>query len=485
MRKRGDCSNRDATTISAGPLSCLVRDVGGGEYHTGPLDFEVGNFKALRSGRLEDRRTTLLAGANSSGKTSFIQAILLCVQSLGAGSLVLNGPLVTLGTPTDVLRSDAAEMSFSFSWSERGVSEPSTLRYVFVPSERELSLIEVALFRGDDLQARMTRWRPPPTLTERKGQWLADALAMRDTGSGQLSVALNFMALRPARLATQTETSEWSSHPMRALIEDRTDEQFAGAAAVEGAYRRVEAFLRSFVYLGPLRESPRVAYSLGYAVDSAPTGLRGELAAGLYERERNTLVPFRDESRRLRRQSVGEAVDRWCRYLEIGEGVHVSGEAKLGHRVALITDGVPRDLTSVGVGASQLLPVLILLFAAPGGSRILLEQPELHLHPGVQSRLADLFLDGRADTRLIVETHSEYLVTRLRRRVAEGLAKPGEIGLLFAERRTGVTTLRKLDMNEVGDFSVWPAGFFDELDEDGARLANAVRDRMRAMRRNQ
>lgn len=133
--------------------------------------------------------------------------------------------------------------------------------------------------------------------------------------------------------------------------------------------------------------------------------------------------------------------------------------------------------------------MIVLVLGAPQGSIVLLEQPELHLHPKVQSRLADFFATARPDVRLIVETHSEYLVTRLRLRVAEGRLPPDDVTFLFASLRRqdqaeepalpAYTEFRRLLLTDLGDFSTWPDDFFDTLGNDAVSLAQAVQERLR------
>lgn len=128
----------------------------------------------------------------------------------------------------------------------------------------------------------------------------------------------------------------------------------------------------------------------------------------------------------------------------------------------------------MGVGASQLLPVITVVLAAEKGSVVCIEQPELHLHPAVQSRLADFFLWARPDISLIIETHSEYMITRIRRRSAEDTIDGDQISLLFAEQAIGVTTLRSLKLTSLGDLSDWPMGFFDTQDEETRAIVAAI-----------
>jgi predicted ATPase len=131
---------------------------------------------------------------------------------------------------------------------------------------------------------------------------------------------------------------------------------------------------------------------------------------------------------------------------------------------------------------------------AERGRLVLLEQPELHLHPKVQARLGDFLASARPDIRLLVETHSEYLITRLRRRVAEGVVSGEELAVLFVKQRVVehvieedgeeatekeiFSEFRRLSLDEHGDFNAWPEDFFDALEGDTVHLAEAVMRRL-------
>ena len=178
-----------------------------------------------------------------------------------------------------------------------------------------------------------------------------------------------------------------------------------------------------------------------------------------------------------------EAVDSWAKHLGLVEGVLIEDRAAEGIRIKVKPHGMDSSvpLTSVGVGVSQLLPVLVLCLLAEPGSVILLEQPELHLHPALQQRLADFFIAMvRSGRQLIVETHSEYMVSRLRRRIVEdpddellGMAK-----VIFAERdwETGLSSYREVELSPLGAIEEWPAGFFDQAaEEERAIIMGGVR----------
>ena len=144
-------------------------------------------------------------------------------------------------------------------------------------------------------------------------------------------------------------------------------------------------------------------------------------------------------------------------------------------------------LTDVGFGISQVLPVVVQSFYAPVGSTVLLEQPELHLHPAVQKGLADFFIsaahareDGQErQTQFIIESHSEHLLRRFQRRVAEGALRPEEIALYFCEVVDGAARIRELDLDLFGSIHNWPRDFFGDPMEDIAAQTEARLERER------
>ena len=98
----------------------------------------------------------------------------------------------------------------------------------------------------------------------------------------------------------------------------------------------------------------------------------------------------------------------------------------------------------------------------------MLEEPESHLNPGLQQKLADFLLHMVTTGRqIIVETHSEYLITRLRRNAASEPDSHRYFGIIFAERdaKEG-TSYRPVRVDNQGDLSEWPRGFFDHVADD-------------------
>ncbi|KRA24067.1 hypothetical protein ASD65_06235 [Microbacterium sp. Root61] len=166
-------------------------------------------------------------------------------------------------------------------------------------------------------------------------------------------------------------------------------------------------------------------------------------------------------------------MDDWLRFLDIGESITTSNHGKLGVGLEVTLSGQKRDLTAVGVGVSQALPLVVGMLSAPHSSLFIVEQPELHLHPAVQARLADFLANARRDITVVVETHSEALITRVRRRVAEGAIDKGQVQVVFVEPSEGGTETRELSFNEFGDLSEWPTGFLASPDDDTSAILEA------------
>jgi predicted ATPase len=148
------------------------------------------------------------------------------------------------------------------------------------------------------------------------------------------------------------------------------------------------------------------------------------------------------------------------------------------------------DLTDVGFGISQVLPVVVESFYVRPNSTVIIEQPELHLHPRVQSELADLFIaaiqarEGGNDRRIqfIIESHSEHFLQRLQRRIAEKALVPNDVALYFCEPSQHGSILRELKVNSFGDIEDWPDDFFgDPMSDISARMNAAASQEAEAL----
>jgi predicted ATPase len=147
-------------------------------------------------------------------------------------------------------------------------------------------------------------------------------------------------------------------------------------------------------------------------------------------------------------------------------------------RVKVGSEQTDNSLIDVGFGISQVLPVITQLFAVPEHSIVLLEQPELHLHPSAQAGLADLFLEvaEKRHLQLIIESHSEHLLARLQRRIAESenaFASPEHIKMYFCEPGQDGATIQPVEVDRFGQIANWPQNFFGDISGDLEAMSRA------------
>ncbi|MFA7341149.1 MAG: DUF3696 domain-containing protein [Candidatus Obscuribacterales bacterium] len=262
--------------------------------------------------------------------------------------------------------------------------------------------------------------------------------------------------------------------------------------ACAAAMQTLQQFFSQRVkYLGPLRDEPKPIYPLSGTSDPMDVGFKGEHTAAVLDLNLKKLVTYISSddinSTQKPNQSKGtllEAVLDWLKYMGVACDVKTHDRDKLGHEllISVSESDTFHDLTHVGVGVSQVLPILVLSLLADQGSVLIFEQPELHLHPRIQSRLADFFVSMMLlGKQCIIETHSEYLLTRLRLRAAKQrhYNLPDKTAIYFVEKISGKSFYRPISMNEFGTLSHWPKGFFDEIEENSAAIMQANMERRR------
>lgn len=247
-----------------------------------------------------------------------------------------------------------------------------------------------------------------------------------------------------------------------------------------------EFFCSHIWYLGPLREEPKAIYPLESDGSAKDVGYRGENTAAVYDNNRNEKISYiapssfeniDDVKLRSKRTTLEKAVKEWLVYLNVASEITTDDQGKIGHTMQINNDlGMNQDLTHVGVGVSQVLPILIMSLLAEKGDVIILEQPELHLHPKVQTRLADFFVAMNAlGKQCLIETHSEYLINRLRYLVAksESTKITDDTMIYFVTKKGMHSVYQPVTINKYGVIAEWPEGFFDESEKIAADVLKA------------
>ncbi len=232
-------------------------------------------------------------------------------------------------------------------------------------------------------------------------------------------------------------------------------------------------------YLGPLRMLENDESKVTFFENHIPIGLNGEHFFNYHFEQKTIKLNVNDKP-------TAEKFNDALKYFELAESFDTEYVPQSDTIVGYIKPlGIDKNIkmTELGVGFSQLAPIILLCLTSAPGTTILLEQPELHLHPKVQQKFADFIVEmiEKNDLQIILETHSDHILNRIRRRVAQAKIEENDSSLfqkcaiLFAERENGVTSFRKAKLTDSGMFDLtdYPDGFFDQGAEDAFYILKA------------
>ncbi|MDX1995393.1 MAG: AAA family ATPase [bacterium] len=534
------------------------------------------NFKSIRDETTFNLSPlTVIAGTNSSGKSTVLQSILLISQTLQSRfkkqQLILNGELTKLGTPENLLHFETPnnsliikggldaeqnskrlkQIEFNLEFDLKSSRHVSLLTLnnfffgngtYFIRTIRmdssisdEQKIVDVRLKTQPHLDATFIfsqflpdRFRYPKPVAEvfkdelnelddlmTTAEFREDALegdfnlplgreiaALLNLVANRLSnvenlpsaiigcttrndlLALCIELMHYDKLVFQDFKSNFQSIPLRKQIEASAEDDniLVNAALPKELKEGIDVFKVYFQdnihYLGPLRDDPRVIYAIPNNIDFRHVGLKGEFTAAmltLYGMETVTYpVTASTAKPEMREGTLIEAISFWLSHMGLADSLNVKELTNIGYQLNIQQSKLPNDLslTNIGVGVSQVLPTLVMCLLVPSPCTLLIEQPELHLHPRVQSILGDFFLGlTYMGKQVIVETHSEHIINRLFLRIAQdGVEQKEEtellerIGILFVEKEGTVSRFREVKPNEFGVISEddWPKGFLDQ-----------------------
>ena len=460
---------------------------------------QIKNFKGWKdTGPIRLAPITLFFGANSSGKSSIGQFLMMLKQTVeypdrkavfypgGRNSAVQLGSYLEMV----FLRDRKNRIAFDYKWSlpeTMKVKDPLSGQ-VFSGDELDFSAeVELSNATHHLLQVSKFKYR----------------LLDEDELSFSIELGRNPDKVDKFEYTTSAESYTLVRKQMRAWAIKNVvrfygfpDEVVAchqNADFVQDLNLAQEKLFNSISYLGPLRTKAERLYTWG-GVTPESVGAAGEntVAAILAARDRKISLGYKRPAKPLE-----EIIALKLKEMGLIEKFKVNqiSEQRQEYEVRVCInkgskDGV--DLPDVGFGISQVLPVLVQCFYAPAGSVIIMEQPEIHLHPSAQAALADVMIDvinSREDGKdrgiqLIIETHSEYFLRRLQRRIAEDAIPQEKVSAYFANINKTPATLESLQIDIFGNIKNWPENFFgDEMGDITKHASAALQKRMMNARR--
>jgi len=436
---------------------------------------EIENFKSWKLLGIDLNSITGLFGTNSSGKSSLLQFLLMLKQTKDSNdrSLVLDfGSAKTstqLGNFHDVIfkHKEELRLNWSLNWTLSKTFEivdPLESRKTILFSGNEMALNSAAGLRNKLLSTdHITYTFGNQEFSLRRKETRSSSFSLSTAGENT-----DFHFIRK-------QGRVWDiPGPVKSYaFPDQAKTYHQNADLLGDLEYSYEGLMDSIYYLGPLREYPKREYvwSGSSPIDVGPRGER-VVDALLSAKSKNE---ERSLGYRKKKKSFEEIIAHWLKELKLIHDFEVTEIAPHSNlykiNVRKEPGSAPVMITDVGFGVSQILPVLALLYYVPEGSIVLLEQPEIHLHPAVQSGLADVIINA-TETRgiqVVVESHSEHLLRRLQLRVADQTISSDKVSLYFCQTKEGTSQSTPLDIDLFGTIENWPPNFFgDEFGEIAA-----------------
>lgn len=405
---------------------------------------------------------TILAGANSSGKSSFFQLLLLVKQTLEAstdpGPLLLNGPNVSFSSADEMFALRPGGMGPTRSLGVRfDLSDERTLELKFARPTKTFGTVV------------------PRTNVTDPGLRIEN-LVISEKLSDKARTVLETL---PQPFGTRMG-SNWDVTRRRCFLEvtavfDEDDFHYEVHTPLDDLVRVVEHRIGGVIHLPGLRGNPARVYPRTPVGSTYPGQFQDYVASIVHFWQTEDLPELQDvvnDLIRLRLTSNIKAVE--------------VGDTSVGLQVGRLLNparGDVEDLVSiadVGLGMSQVLPVLVALRVAAPGQVVILEQPELHLHPAAQRELADVLVrTAKRGVYVIVETHSSLLLRGMQTLVARDEISPDLVSLNWFTRdpSTGVSKITSGSVDGSGRFGLWPEDFDDVALQAEGDYLNAVQSK--------
>lgn len=408
---------------------------------------------------------TMLLGTNSSGKSSLLQALLLLKQTVASPdrSVHLNlggneaNDYFNFGHFDDVLTHNASPRQFELGFKFRHPDSNSASAKQRLPSG-EFSATYGRTSAGSAVVQALA-------LSSDTAVYRA---LRRDKGA--YSIMVGDQARGKSRMYAPERSIALPAEAIQLLAAD--------GPMVEDISLALRRELEAIAYLGPLRRKPERDYTWN---KSRPGELGIDGAEVINALLASALSRSKDKDDDT--AQIIQKVSAWLARMGVAEKIEVK---QLGHstryEVVVYKDGIAANLRDVGIGVSQVLPVITLAFFAPIGSTIILEEPEIHLHPLAQAVLAELFVEVSRERKIqfVVETHSEHLFRRLQTLVARDSSTRDECLLYFVERAGADAKLKPLELDPYGRLTEWPPMFFGDALGETREQARLMFERQRA-----
>lgn len=423
------------------------------------------NFKSFQKlDNLEIKPLTILLGRNSCGKSSIIQSLLLLKQTIGEeneSDLNVEGKYLKFNSLKDISygvpKNNLATIAYKIGFENN--TEKANITLEFKNKKNEDSYIPklTKFIYSDD-----------KILIDFKN---ISNKALSRNMKGILSDIKNNKKFKDIKTNMKFEAIFKNFIPVNVRLKDNQSFVFPINFAFNGVkLNTIYDDIKKIKYLSPIRANPERIY-IHYSNNATDISENGANSAHILWSKKNKIVNFNNESYKLL-----EALHKSIEILGLGQEITSEKISEMVYQIGLKikNSNSAVSLADVGFGYSQVLPVILLGLLNNNDNLLLIEQPEIHLHPSSASKLADLFLAFIKDKKkFIIETHSQELINKLRLRVIQDPSLKELINIVFIDQDENGTQIKQFEIDETGMFPEWPKGFLDESENIAREILKA------------
>lgn len=400
---------------------------------------------------------TVLAGQNSSGKSSFMQPLLLIKQTLEsdyeASVFVLNGPNVNITDKEQIIpkiqmytvkkleitvSNDNQSVSMCYKYNKNGIN----FEHVMVKND---------LFRRG-LKINIPRDQNSPLrITNKKLLHIATQIVASIDKQETISVD----KIEPIKLIKERCLYRIT---LNAKAKVGTDSYIDIPMPLVSSSEQIKNMALGLIHVPGLRSNPERLYNEAFYEEHFP---------GTFDKYTAAIINRWEKDKKSKEKH--DLLQKHMKYLELASFLESSRiddshiEIKVSRAHSNSTDKTLVNIADVGFGVSQVLPIIVALISAGKDQLVYIEQPELHLHPKAQLYLAKIFSEAvNRGVVIVVETHSSIFIRGIQTSVAAGSLDFNKVSLCwFSQESNGQTICNESSLDRFGAFGDWPEDFDD------------------------
>ena len=473
------------------------------------------NYKCFRDETtMEIAPLTVLCGVNSSGKSSILKSLLMLKQSYdnteATNQMTFNGDYVDNGAFDDIISTIPTQNFFTLSNrfiiekldSSSGTREYTLYRDLYrlfynsnITKFDIINTIDVIKSDGFVNSNKINKFDIKISIyIEDKILTNSHITVQKNSSNNRYSIVcknIPDVSGKIDSLSITNCTCYFSGMTLNSIYKkDIRDEHKIFIPSIITIFKLVSSQYSLINYIAPLRENPKRQYVLDRDISSV--GLSGENTALLLKKVYNNnvkglLAPKSEDYTEVMFDEISNSkfhilLQSWMNYLDLGR-IELDDTQK--DLVKLNVNG--HNISDVGFGVSQSLPILVEGLSMRNKQTLLLEQPEIHLHPKMQMRIADFLLSlAMQDKQVIVETHSDHIVNRLVRRALENNEFHSKIQIYYIDKdEDGYSYKEDITIDPVDGALCENENFFYQFASETEKIIDAGYENLERRRKNQ